>query len=214
MRRIMRSAIPILLMFVILLVGCSNKDDQPTANPAFTDIPEGQGTAILVYTLSSEQSSSGFKSSSDIGIPISIFIDPDNPKKQAVMAGSNMADFFLQVGGMDQGVMCFNEFAYLVEYEVIGVYNPGPKCDFDVKITGKVMDGEVKRSGNCSFPIHETYPAQLVFAPPPLGPLQNGMHKIPGSLPVVTILDNGETKITIELINVVVPTSSGCYFGG
>jgi hypothetical protein len=40
------------------------------------------------------------------------------------------------------------------------------------------------------------------------------MHKIPGSLPVVPIRKDDDFKITIELKNVVVPESSGCFFGG
>ncbi|MDF1499780.1 MAG: hypothetical protein P1P76_04850 [Anaerolineales bacterium] len=44
---------------------------------------------------------------------------------------------------------------------------------------------------------------------PPL----TGLHKVPGSLPVVPIRSDEDTKITIELKNVVVPTASGCYFG-
>ncbi|MFA9405560.1 MAG: hypothetical protein ACERKX_07050 [Anaerolineales bacterium] len=40
------------------------------------------------------------------------------------------------------------------------------------------------------------------------------MHKIPGSLPVVPIRDDDGVKVTIELKNVVVPESYGCFFGG
>ncbi len=90
-----------------------------------------------------------------------------------------------------------------------GNYNPDPKCDFDLQVTGKYKPGEIERSGTCSVPFQKMYPAAALFIPPP-----PGLHKIPGSLPVVPIRDDGETKITLELKNVVVPASSGCFFGG
>lgn len=111
--------------------------------------------------------------------------------------------------------MCAIEFTYLVEYEVKGFYNPDPKCDFDVKVTAKIMPGEIERSGTCSAPLHDKFPAEALFIPPPPGPPKNkGLHKIPGSLPLVPIRADDETTITIELKNVVVPASSGCFFGG
>lgn len=142
-------------------------------------------------------------------------IDVDNPKDQSRIQGSTLADYHVRLGGMDQGKMCAIEFTYLVEYEVKGFYNPDPKCDFDVKVTAKIMPGEIERSGTCSAPLHDKFPAEALFIPPPPGPPKNkGLHKIPGSLPVVPIRADDETTITIELKNVVVPASSGCFFGG
>ncbi len=209
MRKILSPAFLILLGILILLVGCSGGEKGPSARPSFTAPPEDEGSAILVYELSAEQESSGLRASSGIGIPILIEIDPDNTKDQARIEGSTLADYNVRLGGMDRGKMCFIEFTYLVEYEVKGFYNPDPKCDFDVQVTAKVMPDEIERSGTCSAPLHDSYPAEVLFIPPP-----PGLHKIPGSLPVVPIRDDGEVKITIELKNVVVPASSGCFFGG
>ncbi len=138
-----------------------------------------------------------------------IRVDPAETKEKTEMEGSSIADYHVRLGGMDRGKMCFIEITYLVEYEVKGFYNPDPKCDFDVQVTTKIMPDEIVRSGTCSIPLHESYPAEVLFIPPP-----PGLHKIPGSLLVVPIRDDGEVKITIELKNVVVPASSGCFFGG
>ena len=209
MRKTLSPAFLILLGILILLVGCSSGDEGPSAQPSFTAPPEDRGSAVLVYELSAEQKSSGLKASSSIGIPILIEIDPDNTKDQARIEGSTLADYYVRLGGMDRGKMCFIEFTYLVEYEVKGNYNPDPKCDFDIQVTAKVIPDEIVRSGDCSAPLHDSYPAEVLFIPPP-----PGLHKIPGSLPVVPIRDDGEVKITLELKNVVVPASSGCFFGG
>jgi hypothetical protein len=139
-----------------------------------------------------------------------MLIDSDSTRNQAIMQGSNVADYHVRMPAMDQGKACTLEFTLMVQYDVRGLYNPNPQCDFDVQITGKVInEDEIVRSGTCSIALHNTFPAEVLFIPPPPGP-----HKIPGSLPVVPIRNDSETKITIELKNVVVPTSSGCFFGG
>lgn len=210
MRKILSPPIPILLGIMILLVGCSSGDEQPSAVPSVTPPPEDEGSAVLIYELSSEQESSYFKASSDIGIPIVIWIDSDNTKNQARIDGSTLADYYVRLGAGSGGVIqCYIEFTYLVEYEVKGFYNPDPKCDFDIRVTAKLMPDEIVRSGNCPASIQESYPAEVLFIPPP-----PGLYKIPVSLPVVPIRKDDETKITIELKNVVVPASSGCSFGG
>ena len=209
MRKILSPAFLILLGILILLVGCSSGNEGPAARPSFTAPPEDEGSAVLVYELSAEQKSSGLKASSGIGIPIVIRVDSANTKEKTEIEGSTLADYYVRWGGMDQGTMCFIEFTYLVDYEVKGFYNPEPKCDFDIQVTAKVMPDEIVRSGDCSAPLHDSYPAEVLFIPPP-----PGLHKIPGSLTVVPIRDDGEVKITIELKNVVVPASSGCFFGG
>ena len=209
MRKILSPAFLILLGILILLVGCSSGNEGPAARPSFTAPPEDEGSAVLVYELSAEQKSSGLKASSGIGIPIVIRVDSANTKEKTEIEGSTLADYYVRLGGMDQGTMCFIEFTYLVDYEVKGFYNPEPKCDFDIQVTAKVMPDEIVRSGDCSAPLHDSYPAEVLFIPPP-----PGLHKIPGSLTVVPIRDDGEVKITIELKNVVVPASSGCFFGG
>lgn len=209
MRKLLNPAFLILLGILILLVGCSSGDEGPSARPSFTAPPEDEGSAVLVYELSAEQKDTGFKAESSIGIPIVIVIDPDNTKNQARIEGSTMADYYARLGALDGGKMCFIEFTYLVEYEVKGFYNPGPKCDIDVQVTAKYKGDEIVKSGTCSVPLQETYPPEALFIPPP-----PGLHKVPGSLPVVPIRDDGEVKITIELKNVVVPASSGCFFGG
>lgn len=140
-----------------------------------------------------------------------MFIDPDNPKNQARIEGSNLADYHMRFPGVDQGRECTLEFTLMVEYEAKGFYNPDPKCDFDVQITGEVVnEDQIVRSGTCSMALHQAFPAADFFIPPPPG----GLHKIQGSLLPVTIRNDGVTTITIELKNVVVPTSSGCFFGG
>jgi hypothetical protein len=210
MRRLLRPALMILLAIGLLLAGCSGgqgKSTQPTAIPSFTPLPEDTGSAVLVYTLASKKE--GFKASSSIGIPINIGIDPANTKQQAALQGKNVADFVAQVTGNDQGSECTLDFTMMVDYEVRGFYNPGPACDFDISVLATLRSDTVVKSGNCSIALQNLYPVEGVFIPPPPGP-----HKIPGSLPVKTIRDDDGTKITIELKNVVVPESSGCYFGG
>lgn len=222
MRKIQKRWLPLWLLFIISFVGCSGDNDRPPVGPSSTDTgtpgnggstappPEGQGTAVLVYVLSSNQKNTGFRASSDIGIPIAMFMDADNPKDRAIMQGSNIADYHVQMPANDQGRPCTLEFTLMVQYEVRGFYNPDPQCDFDVRITGEVVnEDEIVRSGTCSMALHNTFPANVLFIPPP-----PGLHKIPGSLPVVPIRNDGDTKITLELKNVVVPTSSGCFFGG
>ena len=212
MKRTLRPTFLVILTIFILLVGCSSGADQPSPGPAFTDSPEDEGSGLLLYELSSNQESSGFKASSAIGIPISIIVDPDNTKDKTPIQGTNLADYYMRMSALDQGVMCYIDFTYLVEYTVKGYYNPAPKCDFDLKVTANIMEGEVVRSGTCSIPIQEMFTEEALFAwhipPPP------GSYNIPGSLPVVFMRKDDETKISIELRNVVVPASSGCFFGG
>jgi hypothetical protein len=217
MRKLLNPAFLILLGILILLVGCSSGDKGPSARPSFTAPPENEGSAVLVYELSLEQKSSGAQASSGIGIPIFILIDEENTKNKDPhpIQGSTLADYYGRIGAMDRGKLCFIEFTYPVEYKVTGFYNPDPICDFDVKITASYKKDDIVKSGTCPIPLHETYPPEVLFVFPPLGPPeQNGMYKIPGSLPVVTMRDSDGVKITIELKNVVVPASSGCFFGG
>jgi hypothetical protein len=190
----------------IMIVGCSGKATQaPTPQPSFTPPPEDRGSAILVYNLNSKKA--GFNAFSSIGIPIDIAIDPANTKQEAPLGGTNVADFVASLPGNDQGTPCTIEFTMLVDYEVRGTYHPGPACAFDITVLGTIRPDSIERTGSCSLAIHETYPAQAVFIPPPPGP-----HKVPGSLPLVPIRDDDGTKITIQLQNVVVPESSGCQF--
>jgi hypothetical protein len=194
---------------MMIVVGCSGDSGQTTTvGPSSTDPPEGQGTAVLVYVLDSNQKNTGFRASSDIGIPISMFIPTDNPKAQATMHGSNIADYFMRIPGKDKGKDCTLEFTYMVKYDVKGIYNPDPKCDFEVQITAEVVQGEdIIISGTCPNPTHEAFPAEGFIIPPP-----PGLHKIPGSLGPVAIRDDNDTKITLEMKNVVVPRSTGCVW--
>ncbi len=208
MRGPLRLTSTILLGIGVLIAGCSGGGGQPTAVPSFTPPPEDTGSAVLVYTLDSNKPPE-FKASSSIGIPIIIGIDPAHTKQQASLHGLNVADYVVRISGMDQGKECALEFTMLVDYEVRGFYNPGPACDFEVSVLATVRRESIVKSGTCSIALQDVYPVEAVFIPPPPGP-----HKIPGSLPVVTIRDDEGTKITLELKNVVVPESSGCYFGG
>lgn len=216
MRRILRPTFLVLLSIFILITGCSSGAGQPTAQPTSTLPPEDEGSALLLYVLSSDQPSTGFKASSDIGIPIFMMVDPENTKDMTPITGTTVADYFMQVAsGNDQG-WCFTEYSFLVEYSVLGYYNPEPTCDFALKITMKVLPDEVVRSKTCIESL-EVSMAQVVkglVIPPPAGLKENnGFHMIPESLPVVTIRKDEHVKITIELKNVVVPPSSGCIFG-
>ena len=208
MRRILRPTFLVLLSILILITGCSGGAGQSSPQPVSTDPPEDEGSALLLYVLSSNQESSGFKASSDIAIPIAFSFDPGNKKGITPIKGKNLADYYLRVAGGVGGPECYTEYTYIVEYIVEGFYNPVPKCDFDLEVIAKVLDDEVVRSGNCPGDPHEVYPAKLVFIPPP-----PRSYNIPGSLPVVPMREDGETKITVELRNVVVPKSSGCLFG-
>lgn len=214
MRRILKPAFLVILTIFILLAGCSSGAGQPSPRPAFTDPPEDEGSALLLFELSANQGSSGFKGSSDIAIPIVIWIDPDLPKDKTPLQGSNVADYSGSMGAGDGSgaLVCHLDFTYLVEYTVTGSYNPGPKCDFDVKVTVEILEGEVVRSGDCPPAIHKPITDEAIFLwhipPPPRS------FNIPGSLPVVFMRNDNEVKISIQLKNVVVPKSSGCFFGG
>ncbi len=214
MRRILRPAFLVILTIFILLVGCSSGAGQPSPQPAFTDPPEDEGSALLLFELRVNQKNSGLKASSDIAIPILIWVDPDLPKDKTHIQGSNVADYSGSMGAGDGSgaVVCTIDFTYLVEYTVTGSYNPGPKCDFDVKVTVEIMKGEVLRSGDCPPVLNKTITDEGIFMwhipPPP------GFYNIPGSLPVVFMRKDDDVKISIQLKNVVVPKSSGCFFGG
>lgn len=214
MRRILKPAFLVILTIFILLAGCSSGAGQPSPRPAFTDPPEDEGSALLLFELSANQESSGWKGSSSIAIPIVIWIDPDNPKDKTTIQGSNVADYSGSMGAGDGSgaVVCSLDFTYLVEYSVIGSYNPAPKCDFDVKVTVERMKGEVVRSGDCPAIIKKSFTDEGLsvwqVSPPPR------FFNIPGSLPVVWMRKEDEVRISIQLKNVVVPKSSGCFFGG
>lgn len=200
---------PKLLVLVLLLVGCSTptpSGEQPQARPSFTPPPEDRGSATLTYKLTSEKPPE-FSATSSVEIPLFIFIDPDAPKEQAIMAGSVQGEYHVKVAGMDAGKLCFIEFTIPIEYDVNGLFNPNPACDFDVNLTAKVKEEGIQRSGDCSVPVQNSFPAELIFIPPPPGP-----HKIAGSLLPVPIRKDAQTDITIELKDVVVPFSTGCQF--
>jgi len=213
MRRILRPTFLVLLSIFILITGCSGGAGQSSPQPVSTDPPEDEGSALLLYELSSNQEGTGFKASSDIAIPIAFSFDPGNTKGITPIKGSNLAEYYLRVAGGVGGPECYTEYTYVVEYIVEGFYNPVPKCDFDLKVIAKVLDDEVVRSGNCLGNPHEVYAAKLVFIPPTQGLQKNEyMHNYPRSQPVKTIRESGGTKITIELRNIIVPKSSGCVF--
>ena len=217
MRRILNPLFFISLAIFILLTGCSGKDGksaQPAPQPAFTSPPEDQGSGLLLFELRLNQESSGYKGSSDIGIPLVIWVDPDNPKEKVPIIGSNTVDYNGRMAAGQGGgtLACYIEWTYIVEYSVSGSYNPGPKCDFDIKVTSHIMEGEVVRSTDCPAIMNQAVSDEMIFdfevLPPPR------LFNVPGSLPVVWMRKEDELKISIQLKNAVVPESTGCFFGG
>ena len=155
MRRILNPLFFISLAIFILLTGCSGKDGKsapPAPQPAFTSPPEDQGSGLLLFELRLNQENSGYKGSSDIGIPLVIWVDPDNPKEKVPIIGSNTADYNGRMAAGQGGgtLVCYIEWTYIVEYSVSGSFNPDPKCDLDV-VANESRESDVQVALSNSF---------------------------------------------------------------
>jgi hypothetical protein len=178
----------------------------PQEQPTYSPPPEDEGSAVLFYKQVSDDPPN-FVSTAQTNIPLFIFIDKDTPKEPALLAGSIVDDYHVQVAGQDQGQYCFLNFTLKIEYDVNGLFYPEPQCVFDVSITTKVKTDQIERMGNCSVPLHESYPAETLHIWPPAGP-----HRIPGSLLPLTLRKDAQTEITIQLKDVIVPLATDCQF--
>jgi hypothetical protein len=203
-----------LSLLIAISSSCDSDDEpilvddgtSPQEQPTYSPPPEEGGSAVLVYKQVSDDPPS-FVSTAQTNIPIFIFVGKENPKEPAILAGSTVDDYHVQVSALDQGQTCFLNFTLKIEYDVKGFYNPEPHCNFDVSITTKVKTDQIERMGNCSVPLHETYPAETLHIWPPAGP-----HRIPGSLLPLTLRKDVKTEITIQLKDVVVPLATDCQF--